>query len=75
MGGPWVLRGVGPGVGLGVRAGTLVRVEGANGTGNGVRPRTLPRGTAVHGRRVSVPLLPVAVAAVRAACGMASRRG
>ncbi|MEV8017166.1 ABC transporter ATP-binding protein [Streptomyces sp. NPDC086554] len=29
VGGPWVLRGVG----LGIRAGTLVRIEGANGTG------------------------------------------
>lgn len=37
MGGPWVLRGVG----LGVRAGTLVRVEGANGTGKSTLLRLL----------------------------------
>jgi ABC-type multidrug transport system ATPase subunit len=35
--GPWVLRGVG----LGVRAGTLVRVEGANGTGKSTLLRLL----------------------------------
>lgn len=36
-GGPWVLRGVA----LGVRAGTLVRVEGANGTGKSTLLRLL----------------------------------
>lgn len=36
-GGPWVLRGVG----LGVRAGALVRVEGANGTGKSTLLRIL----------------------------------
>ncbi|MGW7073927.1 ABC transporter ATP-binding protein [Streptomyces sp. NPDC054866] len=37
MGGPWVLRGVG----LGIRAGTLVRIEGANGTGKSTLLRLL----------------------------------
>ncbi|MEU6000595.1 ATP-binding cassette domain-containing protein [Streptomyces sp. NPDC047197] len=37
MGGPWVLRGVA----LGVRAGTLVRIEGANGTGKSTLLRVL----------------------------------
>ncbi|MFD0549688.1 ATP-binding cassette domain-containing protein [Streptomyces rectiviolaceus] len=37
MGGPWVLRGVGFGIG----AGTLVRIEGANGTGKSTLLRLL----------------------------------
>ncbi|GAA1895369.1 hypothetical protein GCM10009837_16680 [Streptomyces durmitorensis] len=37
MGGPWILRGVG----FGVRAGTLVRIEGANGTGKSTLLRLL----------------------------------
>ncbi|MFE0133578.1 ATP-binding cassette domain-containing protein [Streptomyces sp. NPDC059037] len=37
VGGPWVLRGVG----LGIRAGTLVRIEGANGTGKSTLLRVI----------------------------------
>ncbi|MFG2498102.1 ATP-binding cassette domain-containing protein [Streptomyces sp. NPDC048441] len=37
VGGPWVLRGVG----FGIRAGTLVRIEGANGTGKSTLLRLL----------------------------------